>query len=190
MLKTLAQNWWAILLRGVFALLFGLGAFFWPGLTLLVLITLYGAYALADGVMAVLWALVKRREGPFPWGALLAGLAAIAVGVLTFLWPGVTAIALLYLIAAWAITRGVFEVVAAIHLRRELEHEWLLAASGALSILFGAFLVVAPGAGALALIWWIGAFSIVIGVLMIMLGFRLKGLTDRLAHRPVYGHGR
>jgi uncharacterized membrane protein HdeD (DUF308 family) len=178
MLLTLAQNWWAIVLRGVFAVLFGLAAFLWPGLTLTVLVLLYGAYALIDGVLEVMWALVSRRAGPFPWGVLLAGLAGIAIGIMTFLWPGLTALALLYLIAIWAIVRGVFEVIAAIHLRREIDNEWLLGLGGVLSILLGVFLIAAPGAGALAVVWWIGAFAIAVGVLTIILGFRLKGLRD------------
>ena len=180
MLRTLAQNWWAVVLRGICAVLFGLGAFVWPGITLAVLILLYGAYALADGVLAVVAAVTSRQSGAFPWGVLLAGLAAIAAGVATLLWPGLTALVLLYLIAAWAIARGVFEVVAAIALRKEMEHEWLLAASGVLSILLGIFLVLSPGAGALALLWAIGAFAIAAGVLMIALGFRLKSAKDRL----------
>lgn len=186
MLLTLAQNWWAIVLRGVFAVLFGLAAFLWPGLTLTVLVLLYGAYALIDGVLAVIWSLARRRAGPFPWGVLLAGLAGILVGVVTFFWPGLTALALLYLIAAWAIVRGVFEIIAAIALRREIDNEWLLGLSGALSVLLGVVLIVAPGAGALALVWWIGAFAIVVGVLTMLLGFRLKGLRDArpLLRRP------
>jgi len=183
MLRALAQNWWAVVLRGVCAVLFGLCAFVWPGITLGALVILYGAYALADGVLAVLAAVTSRRSGEFPWGLLLAGLAAIAAGVVTFLWPGLTALLLLYLIAAWAIVRGVFEVVAAIALRKEMEHEWLLAASGALSVVLGIFLVLAPGAGALALLWAIGAFAIAAGALMIALGFRLKSAKDRLDRR-------
>jgi uncharacterized membrane protein HdeD (DUF308 family) len=183
MLRTLAQNWWAIVLRGVCAVLFGLGAFAWPGMTLAVLVLLYGAYALVEGVLAVAWALVGRAAGPFPWGVLLAGLAGVGVGIVTFLYPGLTALALLYLIAAWAIIRGVFEIIAAVHLRKELENEWLLALTGILSIVLGVILIVAPGAGALAVLWWIGAFAIVFGILSIVLGFRLKGVKDRLVHR-------
>ncbi len=186
MLQALAQNWWAIVVRGVFAVLFGLAAFVWPGLTLTVLVLLYGAYALVDGVLAVIWSLAGRHPGAFPWGVLLAGVAGIFFGVITFLWPGLTALALLYLIAAWAIVRGVFEVVAAVHLRREIEGEWLLALSGILSVLLGIVLILAPGAGALAVIWWVGATALVFGVLMILLGLRLKGLrqTGRVLRRP------
>ncbi|HEY7140613.1 MAG TPA: HdeD family acid-resistance protein [Methylomirabilota bacterium] len=183
MLRTLAQNWWAIVLRGVCAVIFGLGAFAWPGITLAVLVLLYGAYALIEGVLAVAWALMGRHAGPFPWGVLLAGLAGVAVGVVTFLYPGLTALTLLYLIAAWAIIRGVFEIIAAFHLRKELENEWMLALSGLLSLALGVILIAAPGAGALAVLWWIGAFAILFGILTIILGFRLKGVKDRLAQR-------
>ena len=181
MLRTLAQNWWALVLRGVCAVLFGVGAFFWPGITVALLILLYGAYALVEGVLEVAWVLVGRQAGAFPWGVLLAGLAGIGVGIVTFVSPGLTALALLYLIAAWAIVRGVFQIIAAISLRRELENEWLLALSGLLSVALGVLLIVAPGAGALALLWWIGGFAIIAGILMIMLGMRLKGVNDRLA---------
>jgi uncharacterized membrane protein HdeD (DUF308 family) len=187
MLETLARNWWAIVLRGVFAVLFGLGAFLWPGITLVVLVALYGAYLFADGILAVAWALMGRRAGAFPWGVFLAGLASIIAGVLTFLMPGLTALVLLYLIAAWAIVRGIFEIVAAFHLRRELTNEWLLALNGVLSVLFGILLIAAPGAGALTVLWIIGTFAIIVGVVMIMLGFRLKGLQGTAARRPAYG---
>jgi uncharacterized membrane protein HdeD (DUF308 family) len=183
MLDTLARNWWAVVLRGVCAILFGLAAFAWPGITLAVLILLYGVYALADGILAVIWSLVGRRQGDFPWGVFLAGLAAIAAGVFTFLWPGLTALALLYLIAAWAIVRGVFEIIAAVRLRKEIAHEWLLALSGLASIVLGLLLLAWPGLGVLAVLWWIGAFAIVFGVLSIALGFRLKGLRGRLEAR-------
>jgi len=187
MLQTLARNWWAIVLRGIFAILFGLGAFFWPGLTLAVLVLLYGAYLFVDGIFAVLWALAKRNEGSFSWQVFLIGLASLAAGVLTLVWPGVTAIALLYLIAVWAIIRGIFEILAAFHLRKELRNEWLLALNGVLSIVFGVILIVAPGAGALAVLWLIGSFAIVVGIVMIALGFRLKGLKNAGTRRLAYG---
>jgi uncharacterized membrane protein HdeD (DUF308 family) len=186
MLRTLARNWWAVVLRGVVAVLFGIGTFAWPGITLATLILLFGVYALIDGISAVVWA-VKNREGGLPWGVLLAGIGAVVAGVLAFVSPGLTALALLTLIAVWAIVRGVFEIAAAVALRKEIEGEWLLAASGALSVLFGLFLLVRPGAGALGLLWAIGAFAIVAGVMLIALGFRLKRLRDRVgevAARP------
>jgi len=182
MLETLARNWWAVVLRGVCAILFGLAAFAWPGITLAVLILLYGAYALADGILAVIWS-VRARQGGFPWGVFLAGIAAIVAGILAFAWPGLTALALLYLIAAWAIVRGVFEIIAAIRLRKEIDNEWLLGLSGFASIVLGVLLLAWPGMGVLAVLWWIGAFAIVFGVVEIALGFRLKGLRGRLTPR-------
>ncbi len=180
MLATLAQNWWAVVLRGVSAVVFGVFAFIWPGLTLAALVLLYGAYALVEGVFAVAAAVANRRSGAFPWGILLAGLAGIAVGVMTFIWPGLTTLVLLYFIAAWAIVRGIFEIVAAVQLRKEIENEWLLGLSGLLSILLGLFLVMAPGAGILAVLWWVGATAIVFGILTIILGFRLRKVKDQL----------
>ena len=182
MLETLARNWWAVVLRGVCAILFGLATFAWPGITLAVLILLYGAYALADGVLAVISS-VKARQGGFPWGLFLAGIAAIVAGILAFMWPGLTALALLYLIAAWAIVRGIFEIMAAVRLRKEIDNEWLLGLSGFVSIVLGVLLLAWPGMGVLALLWWIGAFAIVFGVFEIALGFRLKGLRGRLTPR-------
>lgn len=183
MLRTLAQNWWAIVLRGLCGVLFGLSAFAWPGITLAILVSLYGAYALIEGAFAVAGAVMGRGAGAFPWGVLLAGLAGIAIGVITFMSPGVTAIALVYLIAAWAVLRGVFEIIAAIQLRKEIDNEWLLGLAGLLSVVLGLFLFAAPGAGAIAALWWIGAFAVVFGIVEIVLGFRLKGLKDRVAHR-------
>jgi uncharacterized membrane protein HdeD (DUF308 family) len=150
LLAALAQNWWLVLLRGIAAILFGVLAFLWPGLTLASLVLLYGAFALADGVLAVVAAI--RGGGPGSrWWLAVVGLAGIIVGLLTFLWPGVTALVLLVFIAVWAIAIGVFEIVGAIRLRKEIDNEWLLILSGALSVLFGLVLLVQPGAGALAL---------------------------------------
>jgi uncharacterized membrane protein HdeD (DUF308 family) len=181
MLQTLARNWWAVVLRGVFAVLFGLGTFFWPGLTLAVLVLLYGGYLFIDGILAVVSAFARRREGAFPWGVFLAGLASLVAGLFTLFWPGVTAL------AVWAIVRGVFEIIAAIHLRRELTNEWLLALNGVVTVLLGIALIVAPGAGVLAVLWLIGAFAIVAGILLIILGFRLKGVKNTGARRLAYG---
>lgn len=119
-----------------------------------------------------------RRPGGFPWGLLVAGLASIVAGIVAFVWPGLTALALLYFIAVWAIVRGVFEIVAAIQLRKEIENEWLLGVSGLLSVLLGLFLMIAPGAGILAVLWWVGATAFVFGLLTIALGFRLKRVKD------------
>ena len=173
----LAGNWWALALRGLFAVLFGITAFVLPGITLAVLVLLYGAYALVDGVFAIAAALVGRTVRHALVGPAVRGLLGIAVGVMTFVWPGITELALLYMIAAWAVVTGVFEIVAAIRLRKEIQGEWLLVLSGVLSVLFGLALVVYPGAGALAIVWLIGPYAIVFGVLLLVLGFRLRSLV-------------
>jgi uncharacterized membrane protein HdeD (DUF308 family) len=174
MLLVLARNWWMLALRGLVAVLFGLVAIVWPGLTLTALVLLFGAYALVDGVFAVVSALRTASRQSRWWMLLIEGVIGIVIGVVTFLWPDITALALLYLIAAWAIVTGVFEILAAIRLRREITGEWLLALSGIASVLFGLLLVILPGAGALAVVWLIGIYALIFGVLLIVLAFRLR----------------
>jgi uncharacterized membrane protein HdeD (DUF308 family) len=171
----LARNWWAIALRGVVAILFGILAWVMPGVTLAALVLLYGSYALVDGIFNVVAAVTGPGSARPSWTMLLAGLVSIAAGLVTFLWPGLTALALVYLIAAWAIVRGVFEIAAAIRLRTVITGEWWLGLSGALSILFGALLMVAPGAGAVAMVWWIGTWAVIVGIVLVALGVRLRG---------------
>ena len=177
MLRALADNWWLLLLRGIAAIVFGVLAFFWPGITLLTLVLFWGAYALVDGVLA-LWAAISGRvptmtPGP-RWWLGIVGLSGIAAGIMTFAWPGITTFILLMFIAAWAIVTGIFEIVAAIRLRKEITGEWLLILRGVALVLFGLLIVFMPGAGALAIVWWIGAFSLVVGILFIVLSFRLR----------------
>jgi uncharacterized membrane protein HdeD (DUF308 family) len=184
----LARYWWVPVLRGVFAVLFGLAAFFWPGLTAVVLVSLFGAYVLIDGIFAVIAGIRSYGDRERWWATLLEGLAGIVIGVLTFLSPGTTALALLYFIAAWALLTGVFEIFAAIRLRKAIEGEWMLALAGVASVLFGILLIIQPGSGALALIWLIGGYALVFGVLLIILGFRMRRLSDtpdRTASRMV-----
>jgi uncharacterized membrane protein HdeD (DUF308 family) len=176
MLTMLARNWWVVALRGVFAIIFGVLAIVWPGITLLALITLFGAYALVDGIFAVIAGIASYGRNERWWAVLLEGIAGIILGVLTFLWPGTTALVLVYFIAAWALITGVFEIAAAIRLRKEIQGEWMMVLSGILSIVFGLFLVIAPGAGALGLTLVIGAYAIVFGILLIILAFRLRKL--------------
>jgi uncharacterized membrane protein HdeD (DUF308 family) len=181
MLTRLAQSWYWIAIRGLFAVLFGIFAFIWPGITLAVLVLVWGAYAIADGVMALIAAYSMHEEGK-PMGALIVvGILGIAAGIVTFFWPGMTALVLLLFIASWAVLMGIFQIAAAIRFRKHIENEWLLGLSGAVSILFGVLMFLQPGAGWLAVIWLIGSFSIFFGILLIALGFRLKGLASRMA---------
>ena len=173
-MMVLARNWGAIASRGVAAIMFGVLTFVVPALTLTVLVLLFGAYAIVDGVFSIIAAL-RRRAGSRTWWALLAeGIIGVAAGLVTFLFPGLTAVTLVYVIAAWAIVTGVLEIVAAVRLRRQLTGEAWLVLSGVLSIVFGGLLTIAPGAGALALVLWIGAYAIVFGALLLALAFRLR----------------
>ena len=172
----MAKNWWLLLLRGIAAIIFGLLTFAWPGLTLLTLILFYGAFALVDGVLAIIAAITGGAPTPRWWLAIV-GLLGIAAGLLTFLMPGLTALVLLYLIAGWAIATGLFQIVGAIKLRKEIDNEWLLILGGIISVLFGVSMMLAPGAGALALVWVIGAYSVVMGVIFVALAFRLRKHT-------------
>lgn len=169
------RDWWVPALHGVAAVLFGVLALAWPELTVLALTVLFGAYALVDGVVALCGAFVARGRAPGDrvWVAL-RGVAGIAVGLLTLLWPAITTLALLYLIAAWAAVVGVVEIVAAVRRRRQLRHEWLLALSGLLAVVFAVLLVVWPAAGALTLVTLIGAYALVFGVLALASAFRLR----------------
>jgi uncharacterized membrane protein HdeD (DUF308 family) len=173
LVESLARNWWLLLLRGVVSVAFGILAFVWPGLTLFALVLLYGAYALVDGVVAIAAAIKGRRRAPTGW-LVLVGVLGIAAGIVTFVWPAITAIALLVLIGVWSILHGVLEVVGAIRLRREIRGEGLLILGGILSIAFGAIILLQPGAGALAVVWLIGAYAVVFGLLFIALSLRLR----------------
>lgn len=183
----LERNWWLLLLRGLAAVLFGIAAFAWPGPTLAVLVLLFGAWMLVDGVAAVVDA-IRYRDRIAHWGLwLIEGLLGIALGAATLVLPGLTAFALLMVVAAWAVASGVLRIAAAIQLRKRIEGEWLLALSGALSVLFGLLLALAPGAGLLSLAWLIGAWAILSGAVLVALAFRLRragrDLSARMARR-------
>jgi uncharacterized membrane protein HdeD (DUF308 family) len=176
-----SRYWWAIALRGAVAILFGVLAFAWPGLTLSALILLFGAYAVVDGVAAIVMGIKEYGERERWWATLLGGIVSLGAGIITFLMPGITTLTLLTVIAIWAIFRGILEIVAAIRLRHVIQGEWLLGLGGALSILFGLFMLAFPGAGALAVVWWIGAYAVALGIMLVALGFRARGLAQRTA---------
>ncbi|MBO0755478.1 MAG: HdeD family acid-resistance protein [Bradyrhizobiaceae bacterium] len=170
-LHALAKRWWLILLRGLVAIVFGILAFAWPGLTLLTLVLLYGAFAFADGVVALAAAVTGRGSAP-TWWLVLVGILGIAAGIVSFMLPGMTALILILLIGAWAIAHGIIEIAAAIQLRKEIRNDWLLVLAGVLSVAFGFLVIAAPGAGALGLVWAIAAYAILFGILLI--GFSLQ----------------
>jgi uncharacterized membrane protein HdeD (DUF308 family) len=175
-------RWWALVIRGLAAVAFGILTFFKPSISLLSLVILWGAYALVDGVFAIVHSIRGARivQG---WGWLLAGgIVSIGAGVVAFLWPGITALAFLVVISAWALLTGIAEIVTAIRLRRHLRGEWMLAASGILSIAFGVLLAANPGPGALAVTWLIGLYAILFGALLVALGFQLQNWSALAEH--------
>ncbi|HEY7066700.1 MAG TPA: HdeD family acid-resistance protein [Chloroflexota bacterium] len=182
-INVLLGNWWMLLVRGAVALLFAVLAIVWPGITLTALVYLFGVYAFVDGVF-VLWlggvaAQANRRWWPF----LLEGFAGIGAGVLSFVAPGAVALALVFLIAAWAIVTGLAEIVAAIELRKYIDGEWALGLAGILSVVFGILVAAQPGAGALALIWVIAGYALLFGITLSVLAFRVRGLQGRYQQR-------
>ena len=181
LLRSLAEHWWLTLLRGIAAVLFGVLALFWPGITGLSLVLLWGAYTFADGIFS-LGAAIMGSGGATTgqrWWLALTGVLGIAAGLIAFFAPALTAGVLLIFIAIWAIAIGVMSIVGAIQLRKEIEGEWLLILSGVLAILFGVVMFLQPAAGALAVIWMIATFAIVFGIDLIWLAFKFKGLKDR-----------
>jgi uncharacterized membrane protein HdeD (DUF308 family) len=173
----LAQNWWAVAIRGVLGILFGIVALALPGATMLSLVIFFSAYMLVDGVFAIVSAVraARRHER---WGLLtLEGLLNIATGIFAFLWPGLTVVAFVLLVAAWGIVSGVLMLGAAFRLN--VDHgRWWLAFGGIVSILYGVLLVVAPLIGAIVLTWWLGAYALVFGVLLLILAFRLRSMHN------------
>jgi uncharacterized membrane protein HdeD (DUF308 family) len=170
----LALNWWALALRGALGIVIGLIAFVMPGVTLAALTFLFGAYALIDGILSFGMAFHAAKLHRHWWALMFEGIVGIGAAVVTVAWPAVTLLVLLYLIAWWAIVTGIFEIVAAIRLRKFIENEWMLGLAGVASVIFGLLLFGAPGPGAVVIAWWIGAYALVFGVLMLALAFRLR----------------
>lgn len=182
----IATNWWSLVIRGVIAIVLGLITFLWPGITVGALVLLFGAYALLDGVMSIVGA-VRASRANERWGVLvLEGIAGIAVAAVTVFMPAITELALVYVIAAWALVTGVLEIAAAIKLRHHISGEWLLALAGVASIIFGFLVMVFPLAGALVIALWIGAYAVVFGVVMISLGIRLRNWVKSVPYGASY----
>ena len=170
------MHWWAIALRGVLAILFALMTFAVPGITLAVLVILFGAYALVDGIVAIVSA-IRAAHGHRRWGAFLVeGIVGILAGLVTLFMPGVTLAFLIYVVGAWAIVTGVLEIAAAVRLRKHVAGEWLLILTGVVSILFGIAVFWAPIVGAIAIAFWLGAYALIFGILLLVLAFRLRSL--------------
>jgi uncharacterized membrane protein HdeD (DUF308 family) len=176
-----ARNWWLWLIRGIVAILFGVLALRWPGDTLVVIGILFGAYALVDGILAILATIRAVETHQRWWPLLFEGVVGILIAVITFWDVRITLLALYFTIAAWAFITGVLEIVAAIHLRSHLANEFWLIIGGIASILFGVLMIWYPLAGALTFVWLISAYAIVFGILMIGFSLRLRGHSAALA---------
>ncbi len=179
MVTNLSHSWWVLVLRGVAAVIFGILAYIWPGLTFTVLVLFFGAYALWDGVFALIGAF--RTDSDRRWALVVEGLVGIAAGVVAFIWTGAATLAMLYVIAAWALVTGVMEIVAAIRLREEIQGELLLLLGGLLSVVFGVLIVLFPLAGLVAVTWMIAAYAIIFGIVLIALGIRMRNWGGRRA---------
>jgi uncharacterized membrane protein HdeD (DUF308 family) len=187
----LARNWWSLMLRGLLGVVLGVIAFAWPGITLAGIVIVFGAYALIGGVLSIAGA-VKAAQAHERWGVLvIEGVLGIAAAAVTVLWPAITAIALVYIIGAWAIVIGAMEIAAAVRLREFISGEWLLLLSGIASLVFGILIMMNPLIGAVVMALWFGIYAFVFGVILIALAMRLRGMrhqhfTGPAIHAPVH----
>jgi uncharacterized membrane protein HdeD (DUF308 family) len=182
MLSLFAGRWWAVLLRGIVVLAFGVLAFVWPGVTVATLVLLFGFYALMDGIFSLVSAIGGRRRREDHWLLVLEGIVGIWAGIVTLRSPAITAVALVFFISIWAMATGFLRIVAAMRLRKEISGEVWLALSGVLSVLFAFMLMLNPGIGVIALIWLIGGYALIMGVFLILLGVELRGLRATPGH--------
>ncbi|RCW79424.1 HdeD family acid-resistance protein [Paracoccus lutimaris] len=176
LLRVMADYWWVPLLRGIAAVIFGLMALIWPGLTVYVLLIVFGAYAVFDGVMALIVGFQRKSEDDGWWAWALDGALSIIIGLMALFWPEATALAFVIWMAVWAVVGGVFRIVSAIRLRQQIEGEWALGLSGLFLVIWGVLMAMIPAAGLLSIAWLIGTFALLIGVAMIVLAFRLRGM--------------
>jgi uncharacterized membrane protein HdeD (DUF308 family) len=185
--ETLVRNWWLFTLRGVLGIVFGLIALIFPGPTILSLVILFSAYMLVDGVFGIISAVRAIRRKGDRWGLLIfEGLVNIAVGIAAFLWPGLTVVAFMWLIAAWAIVTG--GLMTAAGFRLNIDHgRWWLILGGLLSLAFGVLLIITPLIGAIVLTWWLGAYAILFGVALVIFSFKLRSRQHELASPTAVG---
>lgn len=185
MVSSLSQNWWLVVLRGVLAILFGILAFVWPALTWLTLVILFGVYAIVDGVVAIITGVMRTKDTPRWWIFLVEGLVDIGAGVIALVLPELATLVLIYMIASWAVITGILEIVAAIRLRNEITNEWMLGLGGLVSIALGVLLFLQPVAGSIAIIWTIAAYALIFGILLVILGFRLRNWRAPNPREPI-----
>ena len=181
---SLVTNWWALAIRGIAAILFGIAAFLVPGITFAALVLLFGAFAFVDGIFAIAAGVRSGRRHEQWLPMILLGIVGVLAGIYTTIWPIVTALALVYVIASWAVVAGILEIIAAIRLRKKITHEWLLALAGVASIAFGVLLFLAPASGAVVLVWWVGAYALVAGALLLALAFRIRRVDREVLSYP------
>ena len=179
-LTQLSLDWWHFALRGLLAIVFGIMALIWPDSTKIALVLLFGAFVLTDGILTVATGVAARKYFKRWWALLLEGLTGIVIAAITFIWPNITGLALMYFIAGCAILTGIFEIAAAIEFRKLISGEWTTVLMGMLSIFFGILLFVSPSAGALGIVWAIGFYAIFFGIMEIVFAFRLRGLGREL----------
>lgn len=180
----IVKNWWSLVLRGALGVVLGFIAFAWPGITLRGLVILFGAYALIVGAVSLAGALHAAQAQERWISLVIEGLICIAAAVVAITWPTITIFSLVYLIGAWALISGLFEIAAAFRLRKHISGEWLLALSGIVSVIFGVLVMMMPIAGALVMAFWFGAYALIFGVILIALGFRLRGVSRRFPAGP------
>lgn len=189
MMGMFTKNWWLLLLKGLVAIIFGILALRRPGVTVAALVLLFGAYALVDGIFTLIAAFAGWRHREDRWLLVLEGLLGVGAGFVTLHAPILTAVALVFFIAAWALATGVLKIVEAIRLRREISGEFWLVLSGIASVVFAFLVMMRPAAGALAMAWLIGWFALIMGFMLVMLAFRmrsLRGRADILAGSPLH----
>lgn len=177
--NSLIPHWSSLFIHGVIAIIFGLCGWLAPEASLAVLMFIFAAYFFVDGAIRAWLAFASKKDNPLWWMLLIGGLISIAAALVTLFAPNVTAILMLYFIAAWAIAMGVIEIIIASKLRKEINNEWILIASGVISIIFGVYLMFNPGAGVLTLLWLVATYAIVFGTMMVLLAFKLKKLNEQ-----------